>query len=55
MFVFIEFIKQVGEKRQNARLAEHIIVSLATSLIKLINNGARMLDSIYHIKSIVKI
>ena len=25
MFMFIDFIKQVGEKRYNVRLAEHFI------------------------------
>ena len=44
---FIEFIKRVGEKRKNARLAEHFI-SFRNEFNKFNNTRARMLDSIYH-------
>ena len=44
----IEFIKQVEEKRQNVRLAEHFILFFAKSLMNSLKTGARMLDFIYH-------
>ena len=39
----IEFIKQVGNKRQNVRLAEHFIAFFATSLINSI-----LQEHVYH-------
>ena len=46
---FIEFIKQVREKRYNVRLAEHFISLFCNKFNKFNNTGARMLDSIYHL------
>ena len=45
--MFIEFIKEVEEKRYNARLANHFI-SFHNDFNKFNNTGAPMLDSIYH-------
>ena len=42
----IEFIKQVGEKGLNARLAEHFI-SIRNEFNQFNNIGAQMLDSVY--------
>ena len=46
--VFIEYIKQVKDKRLNARLVEHF--TFFREFNKFNNTGARMLDSIYHME-----
>ena len=45
--MFIEFIKQVEEKRQNAQLAEHLFL-FCNKLNKFNNTGAQIVDSFYH-------
>ena len=45
---FIEFIKRVGEKRDQMRGLPSILSLFRNKFNKLNNTGAQMLDSIYH-------
>ena len=51
-----EFIKQVGEKRSNARHVKVFILPFCSKIDKLNNADSRNLDSIYHmIPKVLKI
>ena len=45
--VLLNLLNELGEKRENARLAEHFIF-FRNEFNKFNNTGARMLDSINH-------